>query len=402
MISKIVQLTDKDEFVWNSRNFNVIPHKKYKTSIIMKGEYETPYSGYFGMVMLDENNIEITRKIQWLNDFSGKENELQIICESAPKTKQIVIIIRINKETSKKSQCKIGFSELENINIEEVNQNVKEDFDNSVSPFDKYEFNVQEKIFAKSNISPNVIFDVGANVGEMTTIYKLLFPNAKIYSFEPIPKTYEKLEKKSGNNIKTYQFAVGDKDATIEILETEHSGYSSILKPSEFLRKSESIEISEFVKIKNKHKVRQIKLDTFCDENKIPLISILKLDTQGSELKILNGVSNMLKKQNIDMIYTEVLFADLYEDQCYYHDIASYLASFDYQIYDLVHISRGYDGKIFDGDAIFLNSKLNRNFKKFYGQDKPLRYQISLKDEIIKKLQIENEYLKRKLEQRKT
>ena len=128
MISKTIQLTEKDEFVWDSKNFIVNPIEKYKTTVIMKGEYGILYSGYFGVVMLDENNIEITRKIQWLNDFSGKEIELQIICESVPKTKSMVVIIRINKKTSKKSEFKIGFSKLENINIEEVNENTKEDF----------------------------------------------------------------------------------------------------------------------------------------------------------------------------------------------------------------------------------------------------------------------------------
>ena len=37
----------------------------------------------------------------------------------------------------------------------------------------------------------DIIFDVGANRGDITLKYLTLFPNARIHSFEPFPESYE-------------------------------------------------------------------------------------------------------------------------------------------------------------------------------------------------------------------
>jgi hypothetical protein len=38
-----------------------------------------------------------------------------------------------------------------------------------------------------------MIFDVGANVGQTAKTYRRLFPSAEIWSFEPVPASYESL-----------------------------------------------------------------------------------------------------------------------------------------------------------------------------------------------------------------
>ena len=43
-------------------------------------------------------------------------------------------------------------------------------------------------------------------------------------------------------------------------------------------------------------------LDNYCEQNKIDNIDILKIDTEGSELEVLQGAKNMLKKTNIVLI----------------------------------------------------------------------------------------------------
>ncbi|MEQ9414038.1 MAG: FkbM family methyltransferase, partial [Cyclobacteriaceae bacterium] len=51
------------------------------------------------------------------------------------------------------------------------------------------------KQIGKTN--PNIIFDVGGNIGEYAEMAAKYSPNAKIYSFEPVAKTYESLERVS-------------------------------------------------------------------------------------------------------------------------------------------------------------------------------------------------------------
>ena len=48
--------------------------------------------------------------------------------------------------------------------------------------------------------------------------------------------------------------------------------------------------------------VRTDTIDNFCKEQSIDSIDILKIDTEGSEIEVLEGAKNMLKKTNIILI----------------------------------------------------------------------------------------------------
>ncbi len=48
--------------------------------------------------------------------------------------------------------------------------------------------------------------------------------------------------------------------------------------------------------------VRTDTIDNFCNEQRIDFIDILKIDTEGSELEVLEGAKNMLNKTNIVLI----------------------------------------------------------------------------------------------------
>src|SRR5712691_4485105 len=44
-----------------------------------------------------------------------------------------------------------------------------------------------------ANLPSQIIFDVGAHKGETSKTYAALFPNAKIYAFEPFQESFEAL-----------------------------------------------------------------------------------------------------------------------------------------------------------------------------------------------------------------
>jgi len=245
---------------------------------------------------------------------------------------------------------------------------------------------LQKNFFEDMKIDASIIFDVGANVGDITKEYSLLFPNSKIFCFEPIPNTFEGLKKRyeNQNNIQCYPYAVGENEKDVSIFETTDSANSSLLKPTKFISKSTEREMAESVAIKNTHQVKQITLNSFCKKNKIQHIDLLKLDIQGTELQALEGVSDLLDEQKIDIIYTEVQFANIYEGQCYYHDVASFLYKKNYKLFDLVYIVKGKDGKIYYGDAIFLSPKFSANHQIFPGAEYQIEEQLEQKEAELK------------------
>ena len=61
---KEIELTKDEKLVFNSDNFPLEIGKKYSISTKIKGFKGSPYSGYFGIIFLDNKNKEIGRKIR--------------------------------------------------------------------------------------------------------------------------------------------------------------------------------------------------------------------------------------------------------------------------------------------------------------------------------------------------
>ena len=66
-----------------------------------------------------------------------------------------------------------------------------------------YEILLQSKYkseyFFPNKLNPKIIFDIGGNIGITTVYLASIFPDAKIYTFEPLPENFEILKKISKN-----------------------------------------------------------------------------------------------------------------------------------------------------------------------------------------------------------
>jgi hypothetical protein len=87
------------------------------------------------------------------------------------------------------------------------------------------------------------------------------------------------------------------------------------------------------------------------------------MDIQGGELMALKGATKLLSTQAIDLIYSEVLFADLYENQGYFHDISQYLREYGYFLYGLYNMNYGKskNGVLAWADAIFICPRIEES-----------------------------------------
>ena len=121
-----VNLSFKQHFAENFHIIKGTPNQKYKFTAEIIGIKGIKFSAYVGIVILDENDKELSRKIQWLNDFSNNKYEKSIIFSFPPEGKRFVCILRANKETPTRSDChfKIDFDKPS-----KVPKNTKEDFD---------------------------------------------------------------------------------------------------------------------------------------------------------------------------------------------------------------------------------------------------------------------------------
>lgn len=171
-----------------------------------------------------------------------------------------------------------------------------------------------------------VIWDVGANVGQSSLEYVRWVRNCRIRAFEPFPTTFNELRKNvnSFDAIQCYQFALGESAYTMEVHE---QGSSSMNRIDSVLEKEK--KNSQLVKIQ----VRTI--DEQLREVNDSHIDLLKIDTEGHEIAVLNGSRDALKANTIRFIDIEVGMNSKNTYHTPLEKVKSLLESFDYHMYHI-------------------------------------------------------------------
>jgi FkbM family methyltransferase len=160
-----------------------------------------------------------------------------------------------------------------------------------------------ERLRSAWNYSIDIIFDVGANDGATALRALSHFPGARVFCFEPHPITFAKLERQTKNrNIQAVNLALGNVAGEHEFFEFDSPDLNSMLPDAPFA--------VAFGKEHNRTRVQGSTLDIFCTEHLVENVDILKVDTEGFDLAVLEGSENLLKKRKIKFIYTE--FYDLF------------------------------------------------------------------------------------------
>jgi len=143
------------------------------------------------------------------------------------------------------------------------------------------------------------ILEAGAQFGEDTQWMSQMWPQGKIYSFEPSPESFAELQKVAAqlHNVTATQLALSNKKGEFSFYLA--GGASSLLRPQD------SFNTDYFHSdLDHPITVQVITLDEWTKNNNVNTIDFLWLDMEGNELNALQGASNSLK--NVKLIYTEV------------------------------------------------------------------------------------------------
>jgi FkbM family methyltransferase len=156
----------------------------------------------------------------------------------------------------------------------------------------------------------DVIFDVGANVGQFASEAMREVPGARIYSFEPHPQTFQRLQKAmAAKEISLHQLALGERSGNVTLYEYDASG--------DLTQINSLVPDSRFAVVKGlsaaKIGVPCSTIDSFCLHENVDHIGLLKIDTEGFDLFVLRGAQRMLSEHRVDFVYVE--FNDLYPKQ---------------------------------------------------------------------------------------
>lgn len=145
------------------------------------------------------------------------------------------------------------------------------------------------------NSSDLTFFDVGANEGQTALQLHRAFPKAQIHSFEPGRNTFQLLTSNVGNvpQINGHNFALGSEDGTAPLyLHGWSQGNSLVPELAGTPSGTENVDVTT--------------IDAFCAENGIRGIDLLKTDTEGFDLDVIAGASNLLRSGRVHLIYSEI------------------------------------------------------------------------------------------------
>ena len=189
--------------------------------------------------------------------------------------------------------------------------------------------------------NPATIIDVGAANG--TECFYEIFPQSYHFAIDPLVENETALrDLKKKYHIDYLIKAVGSYEGEIKInVHTDHLDGSSLLKEQNI----------EFDGIE-----REIPITTLNNVSKNQTFNgpiILKIDTQGSELDILKGSIELLKKT--DFIILETSLFPFYKGQPIIEDIILFLKEQDFTLYDICDLTyRLLDGACGQADLAFV------------------------------------------------
>ncbi len=162
--------------------------------------------------------------------------------------------------------------------------------------FNEYEPAVTDIVL--KNLSENgSFFDIGASIGYFSLIgARMVGQGGSVHAFEPLPKNYALFEKniKLNNltNITVNRMIVSDKsgDATFYPPNNPHEwGTGSVLGGN----KDEAF------------KVPSISLADYIELKKIERVDLIKIDVEGSEMKVIKGLAPVIKEIGYPKIICE-------------------------------------------------------------------------------------------------
>lgn len=135
--------------------------------------------------------------------------------------------------------------------------------------------------YAFPKFEPKIIFDIGANIGVVSVVLANVYPDAKIYSFEPVLENFTLLAENVSHykNITPKWYGLGRESGKARIYHSEDptnlGGFSNHIKHGDGLM------------------VHLTGISEVCKEFGVP--DLIKIDTEGAEYDILTNMPNLDK-----------------------------------------------------------------------------------------------------------
>jgi FkbM family methyltransferase len=203
-------------------------------------------------------------------------------------------------------------------------------------------------------VGVETVLDVGANQGQYAALLRSAGFRGTIHSFEPLDDAYSLLAKRAKNDSAwfTHHFALGDRPSHANIHVSANSYSSSILPmtaahldaaPDSIVEREQAICIEPLASIADRLELQ-------------PERTLLKVDTQGFEAKVLAGAGQLLDE--IAAVQLELSMVTLYEGQLLFDDLLDMMRQRRFELVSLEPGIANTWGRMLQCDGVFLRRSL--------------------------------------------
>lgn len=151
----------------------------------------------------------------------------------------------------------------------------------------------------------DVMIDIGGHCGVVSIYYAMIFPQLKIYTYEPVPDNFysltRNLEMNKITNVEAFNLAVTSDGRTVELSHPrlDASKASITEKSGGYLDATDGAEYMDF------HLVKSVTLNEIFKKNNIKKCRIMKVDCECSEYEIFSSYAKSGFKYEIENVFGE-------------------------------------------------------------------------------------------------
>jgi len=179
------------------------------------------------------------------------------------------------------------------------------------------------------------VIDVGCRWGP-SNIWASLEPHFKLIGFDPDPEECASLNSRHGvaGKIRFVPLALGDSQATALLHLTEEPACASFYEPDlGLIADRPALSVTRPA---GRSQVEVTTLDDWIAEDGLESVDFIKVDTQGSELAVLEGAKRTLK--SVRAVEVEVEFNPIYKNQPLFGDVDRFLRSRGFVLWRLCNL----------------------------------------------------------------
>ena len=212
-------------------------------------------------------------------------------------------------------------------------------------------------LFGLERFPIKTILDIGANRGQFARRALSVFPDAKIFCFEPLPAPLKELENWSKVDPRVFPcpVALGAESGEVTMhLTLDQDDSSSMLKITENCVKTYPVTGRQATAV-----VKQSTLDEFMTSPEMkggvaPEL-LIKVDVQGYEPNVIRGGAATFGRARAAIL--EVCIDDLYEGQASFKQIFSLMDGMGFVYKGNLEQGRAADGHVTYFDAVFIKER---------------------------------------------